>query len=82
MVTLEQLVEDIHRAHLAFGKTEVSREDVADIVRATIKGVGFHINEKTGEVVDPRPPPNPLPPPRDTGMYYSDQRRRRRAGRR
>ena len=75
MITFEQLVDDIHAAHLAFGKTEVSKEDVGDIVRATVKGLGLCVHSSTGEVYDPAPKPV-MNYPEQNGVHYRGQRRR------
>lgn len=84
MVKIDQLVEDVHRAHLAFGKNEVSREDVRDIVQATLRGCGLYVNSATGEVYDPAPKPVNIYPqvPRQTGVRWAGSGRRRRGGRR
>lgn len=77
MVKLDKLVDNVHAAHLAFGKTEVSREDVHDIVSATITGLGLVVHELTGEVYEPAPRPVINYPNNQNGVRWSGQRRRR-----
>ena len=67
------IVERLHADHLATGKTEISKDDVASIARAAIRAVGVHIDSVSGQVhVRMR-----TEPAQQNGVHYRGQKRRR-----
>ncbi len=56
MITISQLLTFVAEDVAATDGKLVGAE-LEPIVRATIKGLGFHVSTTTGEVCDPRPRP-------------------------
>lgn len=79
MVTLEQLVARVtSEIDRVTTDHEVFVGDIAAIVKLTIDGLGFHVNEATGEVCDPRPKPVINFPYDQHGTRWAGSGRRRR----
>jgi hypothetical protein len=80
-MTFEQLVDHVRgkvREQLGLFTLppSLSRDVVEAFVKATIGGLGFHVND-AGDVCDPRPRPVTTFPNNQNGVRYSGQQRRR-----
>lgn len=74
MMTRQQLIEIIYADRDTCG--EASRLEVEDIVKKTIETLGFSVNERTGEIVDPRPQPvNVFTAPRQQNVRWRGGRK-------
>lgn len=78
MVTFEQLVQRADAKLQADLGEDLTREVIECTVRAAIEGLGFHVNEATGEVCDPRPKPVNNYPYDQHGTRWAGSGRRRR----
>jgi hypothetical protein len=79
MITFQQLVKQVsEKLEKLDDGTAGQMLSLELIVAAAVGELGFHVNERTGEIVDPRPKPvNVFTPPRQQNVRWRGGRRPR-----